>query len=489
MNLSKSKYCNGILCNKILWLDEYKKEVTGDVDNESTLDNGTEVGKIAKGLLGDYTNIEFNEDLNKMVEETNKLLSKDNIVITEASFNYNNNFCSVDLLKKNNEEYELYEVKGSTYLKDHFKDDISYQYYVLKNCGINVKRCYNVHLNPNYVRVGELELDKLFVIEDVTDDVINKYDEVEKNIENINNYLTNKDEQKSDLSISCFKPYKCPYFDYCSSNLPKNNVFKIRGMWKTEMIDWYKKGKISFEELLNEKIDDNFKQQIDYELNNKDDHIDKYWINRFLNTLSYPIYYLDFETFQNVIPKYDYSSPYEQIPFQYSLHYRLSEDSKLEHKEFLAESGKDPRRELAERLVKDIPLDVCTLAYNMKFEKSVIKKLAEIYPDLRDHLMNIHDNIKDLMIPFKYRNYYNKAMEGSYSIKYILPALFQDDESLNYHNLDLIQNGSDAMSSFDSLDNKTKEEQEYIRERLLRYCELDTYAMVKIHDKLKEVVK
>ena len=176
---------------------------------------------------------------------------------------------------------------------------------------------------------------------------------------------------------------------------------------------------------------------------------------------------------------------YEQIPFQYSLHYIEKE---LKHKEFLAQAGIDPRRQLAEQLVKDIPKDVTTLAYNMGFEKGVIRKLAKLYPDLQEHLMNIHDNIKDLMIPFQKKQYYSKDMHGSYSIKYVLPALFPNDPSLNYKNLDLIHNGGEAMESFGELINKSKEEQEYIRERLLRYCELDTYAMVKIYEKLKEVI-
>ena len=133
-------------------------------------------------------------------------------------------------------------------------------------------------------------------------------------------------------------------------------------------------------------------------------------------------------------------------------------------------------------------MNVCTLAYNMSFEKTVIKNLATLYPDLKDHLMNIHDNMKDLMIPFKNRDYYTKEMHGSFSIKYVLPALFPNDPSLDYHNLDLIHNGSEAMNEFANMGKLKKEDQEYLRERLLRYCELDTYAMVKIWEKLKEIV-
>ncbi len=123
----------------------------------------------------------------------------------------------------------------------------------------------------------------------------------------------------------------------------------------------------------------------------------------------------------------------------------------------------------------------------MSFEKTVIKELAELYNDLREDLLKINENIKDLMVPFKNRDYYVKEMDGSYSIKYVLPALFKDEPSLNYHNLDLVHNGSEAMDTFKKLGSYSKEEREKVRESLLKYCELDTYAMVKIYEKLKEI--
>ena len=125
----------------------------------------------------------------------------------------------------------------------------------------------------------------------------------------------------------------------------------------------------------------------------------------------------------------------------------------------------------------------------MMFEKMVIKNLAKIYPDLSNHLMNIYNNMKDLMIPFKDREYYTKEMYGSYSIKYVLPALFPNDPSLDYHNLEGVHNGSEAMNTFSNLGNLSIEEQQIVRNNLLRYCELDTYAMVKIWDKLENIVK
>ena len=250
----------------------------------------------------------------------------------------------------------------------------------------------------------------------------------------------------------------------------------------------YKQGYITFEDLLKAKIGKKYRERIEYDLYDKPDHIDKLNIKKFLDTFSYPLYFLDFETYQMPIPLYDYVHPYEQVPFQYSLHYYEKENGELLHTEYLGIPGTDPRRALAEQLVKEIPLNVCTLAYNMSFEKGVIKRLATIYPDLSEHLMNIHNHIKDLEDPFSKRYYYTKDMAGSSSIKKVLPALFPDDPSLDYHNLDLIHNGSEAMNSFAKMATMSKEELGYTRERLLRYCELDTYAMVKIYKKLKQEI-
>lgn len=125
----------------------------------------------------------------------------------------------------------------------------------------------------------------------------------------------------------------------------------------------------------------------------------------------------------------------------------------------------------------------------MSFEKKVLKNLASLYPDLSEHLLNIREGMKDLMIPFQNRDYYNKEMKGSYSIKCVLPALFPDDPELDYHNLPLIHKGDEASNAYATLHLKSKKEQEEIRKGLLVYCELDTYAMVKIWEKLQEVLE
>ena len=490
MNLSKSKYCNGLQCKKMLWLDKNKPEVISDIDNESILEQGNAIHEVARYLFGSHINIEYTDNLKEMIKDTYRTIeSYKDIVITEASFNYEGNFCSVDILVKKNDKYEIYEVKSSTKLKDVYINDASYQYYVLTNLGFNVTKVSIVFINRGYERVGMIDLNRLFIKNDITSDVIKLQPKVKSTISEINKYLEQVSEPKEELSNNCLEPYLCPYFTYCTKDLERPCVFDISVDPSKSAMKLYREGYHTYKDLLKAKINDKQRQTIEYTLYNKPDYIDKKEIKKFLDSLTYPLYYLDFETYQMPIPLYDYVYPYEQIPFQYSLHYELTDGGKLEHKEYLSAPGIDPRRLLAERLVEDIPENVTILAYHMSFEKARIKRLAELYPDLSKHLMNIYDNIKDLETPFKNRYYYTKEMGPSSSIKKVLPALFPSDPELDYHNLDLIQNGSDAMNSFRKMDSMTKEELEYTRERLLEYCCLDTYAMVKILTKLKEVAR
>ena len=188
------------------------------------------------------------------------------------------------------------------------------------------------------------------------------------------------------------------------------------------------------------------------------------------------------------VPEFNGTKPYQQITFQYSLHYIEQPGGELKHTEFLAKSdGNDPRRELAEALCGDIPEDACILAYNDPFEKGRIRELAAIYTDLSGRLMNIHDHIQDLLVPFKSGFYYVPAMGGSFSIKSVLPALFPNNTELNYSNLKgPVHNGGEAMTIFPQIAKMEPAKAAAARQALLEYCHLDTLAMVKVWEQLRE---
>ena len=205
-----------------------------------------------------------------------------------------------------------------------------------------------------------------------------------------------------EVGVHCQTPYVCAYHKYCHRHIPTQSVFDIHGMTAKKKYELYYMGIVDFNDIISRKpkLSQKQLQQVEAVYYNQKPVILLDKIKEFLDTLTYPLYYLDFETYQQAIPLYNGVTPYTQIPFQYSLHVQEIQNGSLEHYEFLGKEGEDPRRALAEQICRDIPMGVCTLVYNMSFEKNVLKNLAQQYPDLAEHLLNIVDNIKDLMIPF-----------------------------------------------------------------------------------------
>lgn len=459
-------------------------------------------------------------DLKAMVDKTQEEMAKGTAVICEASFTYDGNYCAVDILRKTEEGWAIYEVKSSSFPEfkgekaklDKYVPDIAYQKWVLMQCGVKVTGTYLVCLNSDYVRVGDLDISRLFVINDMKEMIANEYDKVPTKVKLAKKVVNSDVEPDVDFSESCKKPYDCAFWEYCkrAHGITAPSVFDVYGgkgrggFTFKRKLDCYHKGCLTYEDLckmLRTTTGEDWQKGIkDIQLMQLEggltgaEFIDHAGIKEFLDTLSYPLYFLDFETMQDAVPQYDGAKVYGQITFQYSLHVLESPStpivkSKVTHKEFLAPSdGSDPRRALAEQLCRDIPMDACTLAYNKSFECTRIRELAALYPDLAGHLTNIEGHILDLLDPFQKGMYYVPAMGGSFSIKSVLPALYPDDPELDYHNLDFrVQHGGNAMTIFPKIKDMDPAEAAASREALLRYCELDTWAMVKVWEKLMKV--
>ena len=495
--LSKSKYCGLWQCPKIAWLKKYKPEkLAFDESTLSRMEAGNEVGDLAMGLFGDFVEVTAYHgdklDLPQMIAATKAEMEKGTPVICEASFQYNGLYCAVDILKKENGGWAIYEVKSSTHNDQPvYIADVAYQKYVLEHCGVPVSGLYLVCLDGDYVFDGCLDIHRLFKITDVAQAAQVEENSIAANLSIAERLLASEEEPAIDLSVNCKNPYLCGFWPYCSRHIPSPSVFDLYRMPFAKKIEYYKRGKITYQDLLFDPGITSPKQvrQILYAVSDQGTYVNKESIRDFLDTLSFPLYFLDFETMQTVIPRFVGTKPYAQIPFQYSLHYIERDGGELKHKEYLAESGTDPRRELAERLCADIPMNVCVTAYNKSFECTRIKELAAAFPDLADHLLNIEANIRDLLVPFQTGCYYNRAMGGSFSIKSVLPALFPDDPALDYHNLDGVHHGGEAMTLFPKIKDMPPEEQKKARYNLLKYCELDTFAMVKVWQELVRVCR
>lgn len=487
--LSKSRYCRGVQCPKMLWMDRNMPEKATAKELEAVIRTGEEIEKLACSYFRDCQRVKFNSDREQMCRETEQLLRSGTSVIAEASFMYKNNFCSVDILRICGQETQLIDVNSATEIHDIYYDDMAYQYYVLTHCGVNVTQVINMHLDNTYVRQGELELDKLFKLEDCTAQVREKQDRIESSVSTMCSVAEAVQEPVQKIGAYCDKPFVCDYKPYCHRHLPEPSVFSIRRLSTEKKYSLYQQGIISFEDIVSaqpEELNDKQWQQVKASLYQEPPYIDRDALREFLGTLSYPLYHLDFETYQQAVPLYDGVKPYMQIPFQYSLHVQAGKGAEPEHYEFLGKEGTDPRRALAEQLCRQIPINACSLAFNMAFEKMVLRNLAGYCEDLSEHLMNIHDHMRDLMVPFQRRDYYCRELQGSYSIKWVLPALCAGDPELDYHALEDVHNGSEAMAAFAELPNRTPEEIVRIRKSLLAYCRLDTLAMVKILNKIYE---
>jgi hypothetical protein len=494
MTLSKSLYTRGIQCSKSLWLKKYSSEVLTPPDATALarFETGNIVGDLACALFPNGREIPYMEkNFTGMAELTHQWLSEGLETIYEATFIHDGVVVMVDVLRHTPDGLEIYEVKSSREVKDIYLHDVSIQRYVLESLGYSVTKCHIVHIDSSYVRGDELDLHALFKIVDVSEAVDALMGDVPAKLAEFETALSDRENEPAiEIGKQCKNPYECDAMEYCwkvQRTIPNYSIFNIFNLESKNQVELYTRGIVRIEDIPTDyKMTPIQKQKVD-NWKAQSDFIDTDAIGEFLSTLTYPIYHLDFETFQQAIPQYSGLSPYQQIPFQYSLHIEHA-NGELEHREFLAPAGADPRYSLAQRLVEDIPGNVTVLAYNMSFERGVIDKLAQSFPDLAEPLMAIHTNLRDLMVPFQKGYYVTPSMRGSYSIKYILPALFPEMAQA-YKQLDEVQNGGEAMNAYAKLVTMEPQQQERIRRTLLEYCKLDTLAMVKVHQKLREVIQ
>lgn len=481
--LSKSQFIRGLQCHKSLWLYKYNPELRTPPDEgqEALFEAGKDIGALAHGLFPGGVLVEFEgSSFDEKLKKTQELIESGVKSIYEATFRHEGVLVMVDILHRGDEGWEIYEVKGSTEVKDVHLSDVAVQYHILKGSGLPLSKGSLVYINNKYVRHGEVDVNGLFAIADLTDEASKRQDSVKDELAKLRAMLSG-DAPDIDIGPHCKVPYECDFMAHCWSHIPECSVFDIARLGNKQY-DLYYRGIVDFKDIPEDyPLNPKQRMQVEAELTGKE-FIDIGGIKEFLKTVYYPLCFLDFETINPAVPIFEGTRPYEQIPFQYSLHFIEKEGGEPRHYEFLAKEGIDPREELIKRLVSDIPPDACALAYNMGFEKGVLKNLAEEFPAYADKLMNIYDKITDLMSPFQKKYWYTKEMKGSHSIKYVLPALIPE---LSYKGME-IGNGGEAMSAYAPLHLiEDQKEVARIRKALLEYCKLDTLAMVRILEKMK----
>jgi hypothetical protein len=483
--LSKSLIIRGLQCHKSLYLHKYHPELKDEIppSREAVFESGAEVGILARGLFPGGINIPYEKDsIEKQAELTKDAIEKGITTIYEASFYYDGVFVKIDILRKGKRGWEIYEVKSSTSLKDIYIPDAAVQYYVAAGAGLEISGVFLIHINNQYIRKGEIELEKLFTVNDVTYEVVRVQDAIEGEIV-AQKVMLKGGIPKTDIGLYCREPYDCDFIGHCWRHIPDGSVFEIKGS-RAFSFTLYKNGILYMKDVPVYMLTPNQRMQAKAAVEKKR-FISKELIRGFIDSLWYPQCFLDFETFGSPVPPFSGTRPYQQIPFQYSLHIIEKEGSKPVHSEYLAYPGADPRRELASKLLSEIPEGACVIAYVASFEKGVLNDLAEYFPEFRSRIRIITEYIIDLALPFQKRYIYDWRFKGSYSLKAVLPALVPE---LSYEGME-INNGGMAMQAYEKM--KTEDDPlviEKIRSALLEYCSLDTLAMVRIVNVLQEMI-
>ena len=484
--LSKSTFIKGIQCEKALYLHKFNPELADEISQqqEAVFQTGTNVGILAQELFPGGIDASP-KDYTKYFESfkyTQQLIDEGVEVIYEAGFCFDYVMCFVDVLVKKDGKWHAYEVKSSTKVSETYIIDASLQYYIMKNSGLDIADISIVHIDNNYVRDGEIDLNQLFHSVSVINQADNNNDYVKNKLMTLHATLSKDSVPNIDIGEHCSYPYDCNFKGYCWKHIPQYSIFDISRLNKEIKWSLYNGRYIEIKDIpIDTKLSNNQKIEIDSYIN-QTEIIHKIKIREFVNSLSNNIYHLDFETYQSAVPPFNGLKPYQQIPFQYSAHYE--NNGTIEHYEFLADPSNDPREAFVKALINDMNKDGDILVYNIGFERGRLNELIRILPKYQVQLESIIDRMKDLMIPFKEKWYYVPAMKGSYSIKYVLPALVP---SLSYDNLE-INNGSLASSTFANLHNISDLDQIHkTRKHLLEYCKLDTLAMVKILEVLRSV--
>lgn len=489
--LSKSKYCVGLQCPKLLWVNFNDKGrlPPWDASVQARFDEGHVVGELAKSLYPGGIEIEFRSDaFPEMIAETKSALDHRK-PIYEATFSEDGAYAQADVLvPADKDAWDIVEVKSSTEVKDVYLNDLAFQCRLYETAGLKINRCFIMHINNQYVRNGDLEASKLLIKEDVTDEVRKRTLNVRDNMNQMLETIAASDCPDVEVGHHCSDPYECPLMADCWSFLPdEGDITTLYWTGLKKTLPLIRDGIFKITDL-----------PPDYHLNDRqaiqraallsgEPHINREAIQRFLDGLKFPQYHLDFETFQLAIPAYNNSRPYQQTVFQYSLHVWHSFDSEPEHYEFLADGKTDPRPEILKSLKERIGPVGDIVAYNESFEIARLRESAEAFPEYRGFVNGLIPRFVDLLTPFRAFDYYHPKQCGSASIKKVLPVLVPD---LSYTDLE-IGDGGTASSEYTrvTFGHVTDEEREHVRASLLKYCHLDTLAMIRIIQALRRLVE
>ncbi len=479
--ISKTTFLQGLQCPTLLWSRYNARHLFPAVDDatQAVFDQANDVGAFAKRLLP--SGIEIGE-YDTAIQQTQSALPLRRPIF-EAAFAANGGYAQADILNPvEQDQWDLIEVKAAASVKDAHLPDVAFQAWVLTGAGIKIRRCFLCHVDSDFIRRGEVDPHELFTLVDVTAEVMDIVDSIAEQLCSMRKLIELPECPQTSIGWQCDSPFTCPLREKCWAFLPPQNVMELYGDKKGRRFDLLSRGVLRLSDIPAQyPLSDKQTIQRAVAISGQS-HVSRLPIQRFLSGLKYPLHFLDFESFQMAIPLFDGIRPYQQMPFQFSLHLVREVRAKPEHRKFLAEGRNDPRPEFLRQLKSAVESVGSILVFNASFEKGRLKELSEAFPQDAPWIAGVTNRIVDLLIPFRAFHFYHPNQCGSASMKDVLPALTGKD----YAGLE-IKAGGMASREFVrvTFGDMADSERQRVRRALDLYCGQDTEGMVWILDCLR----
>lgn len=496
--LTKTDFLIAKGCNKNAWLKVHKPDIYHSKELSAfelnIIDTGNEIDALARELFPGGVLVEDRKD----DACTNELIAKRTPIIYQPVFTSEKFSAIADIIVWNSdtEVYDLYEVKSSTATHEgeggrraeEYKNDVAFQKVVIESLQVPLGRLHLVRLDKTYVRSGNLSIEELFLIKDISDDVNQIVSDIEGQMYGVHEYINREIEPEG--HCDCWAKSKsnhCTTFGYSNPDTPEYSVHQISriGNSPKKLVALVESEILDIHDVPSDfNLTDNQRRQVDVAQSGRT-VINSEGVETFLDRLQYPLAFIDYETYPSAIPRFSGCRPYQQIPFQFSLHILDKEGGELRHSEFLHTENSNPDQAFVEAMEEHLPSSGSVLVWSQKFEKGINDQIAQRLPACTDYITGVQDRVVDLMEPFdgKTAVYWHPEFFGKSSIKFVLPALVPE---LSYKELE-IQDGGTAADTWNRIvsGEYSKEETKRKVDALLKYCHLDTLAMVEIWKVLK----
>lgn len=494
MQISKSEYMMSLKHPAWLWLKKHRPDVLPKPSPalQARFDEGNDFERYALKLFPDIVELGFKDftEYRSLTQRTREALESRAPAVAQGRFEAGPITCIVDLLQRTDAgRFNLIEIKSSTKVKDQHIYDLAFQRAVLEDAGVPLDQLFVYHVDSFYRRQGDIEPQQLVGRVRVTDEVAEKMDFTRRAISRATRIAEAHEMPDPSPRHARLRSYQewLEIYQSLAGALPENSIYLLPYVNAERINELLDAGVTTVEQI--KDLTGISASQLRYveALRSGERYVDQEGVRAFLSSLTYPLYFLDYETSASLVPPFDGLKPYQQLPFQYSLHIQREPGGEIEHLEYLHEDATNPAPALLERLSKDIDYEGSVVVWYAPFETGRNRELAELYPSHSVFLEQLNARVIDLMDPFKDGLIVDPGFRGSASIKKVLPVLAPD---LSYGVLE-IQEGETASRLWKeaTLEGQHQEQRTAIYRDLREYCRLDTWAMVRIFQELMRLAE